>query len=567
MYQRIARHPLTLAFLPLLFTWLLLALAQPRELQNDDFQLFFQLCNGGAGSIPFSGHSGYLTGLLLMGLNSICNSVNWYLILLLTAGSFACYGLNFFVVKRIFASPSHSTPLDYTRLLSALALLCFINYKSLFLAQYTSSGILSACSSLFLLYDWSQSVSSKLKYACAVLLFIIAYELRDQSVIPFFFLGAFILLIVIATSTPEAKRRFIRGAVLFPVILTALHTIHTVALNAEPEWQNAVAFNHTRTKILDSKDNSEIDKTQSLKELGINSQEYNLFKSFTYLPGFCNENDNELKKVLEIHQKQRKGLFGLNLTAKLGLLELGDYQYKEGDTPAQSISPWIPLMTAMLLVLVGLNRRCAAYSFPVLAALIVYFCLLFAMQRVVGRVFHPVLYASAIWLFSAPLSANALTKNKLICAGLICIEIMAALFCLRDARNQFKQKEQPWKICAQNPQNLYLTTSMQHLRIYPPGWKGVSLRYFATTNMLPIADGWCFYSPAYHAALNARGIKNPYAEICKPDTYIITQNNRNESEMLSYISTIHEKQVGTPLRFRKTQTVDKFSFWKAEAAD
>lgn len=567
MNRHLSRHPLFLSLLPLLFTWLLLALAQPRELHNDDFQLYFQLCNGGAGSIPFSGHAGYLTGLLLMGLNGISDSVNWYLILLLTAGSLACFGLNFFAIKWIAGTPSHSSPWDAVRMLSALALLCFINYKSLSLAQYTSIGVLSACTSLFLLYDWSQGVSGKLKYTCAVLLFIWAYEWRDQSVLPFFFLGVFVFLIVLLSSTPEAKQRFIRGATLFPIILAALHSLHAVALNAAPEWQDAVAFNHTRTRILDSKDNSGVDKSQALERLGINSQDFHIFKSFTYLPGFCNENASELEKVLKIHNDQRKGLFGLDFAAKHGLLELGDYRYKEGDSPAQAITPWIPVCAAFFLVVIGMNRRSMAHTLPMLAALLGYFSLLFVMQRVVGRVFHPVLYASAVWILAAPISANAFTRNKFICCSVLVIQIMAALFCLRDARHQFNQKEQPWKICAQNPQNLYLTTSMQHLCIYPPGWKGVSLHYFATTNMLPIADGWCFYSPAYHAALHARGIKNPYAEICKSNTFIITQNDRNASEILSYISAIHEKQMGTPLRFRITETTDKFSFWKAEAAD
>lgn len=567
MNRHLSRHPLLLSFLPLLFTWLLLALAQPRQLHNDDFQLYFQLCNGGAGSIPFSGHSGYLTGLILMGLNGLSDSVNWYLILLLASGSLACLGLNFFAIKRISSTPSHSTPLDSVRTLSALALLCFINYKSLSLAQYTSIGVLSACSSLFLLYDWSQGVSGKLKYACAVLLFIWAYEWRDQSVLPFFFLGVFVLLIVLISSTPEAKRRFIRGSALFPIILAALHSIHTVALNAEPEWQNAVAFNHTRTGILDSKDNSGVDKSQALEKIGINNQDFHIFKSFTYLPGFCGENADELKKVLEIHKNQRKGLFGLDLAAKHGLLELGDYQYKEGDSPAQAISPWIPLCASLLLVLTALSRRSITYTLPMLVALLGYFSLLFIMQRVVGRVLHPVLYASAVWILTAPVSANAFTQKKLLCYGVLCIEILAALFCLRDARHIFNRGEQAWKICANNPQHLYLTTSMQHLCIYPPGWKGVSLRYFATTNMLPIADGWCFYSPAYRAALNARSIKNPYAEICKPGTYIITQDNLDETGMLNTISTVHKRQMGTLLRFQKMETVGPFSFWKAEAAD
>ena len=567
MNRHLSRHPLFLSFLPLLFTWLLLALAQPRELHNDDFQLYFQLCNGGAGSIPLSGHAGYLTGLLLMGLNGISDSVNWYLILLLAAGSLACFGLNFFAIKWIAGTPSHSSPWDAVRMLSALALLCFINYKSLSLAQYTSIGVLCACTSLFLLYDWSQGVSGKLKYACAVLLFIWAYEWRDQSVLPFFFLGVFVLLIVLLSSTPEAKQRFIRGAALFPIILAALHSLHAVALNAAPEWQNAVAFNHTRTRILDSKDNSGVDKSQALERLGINSQDFHIFKSFTYLPGFCNENAAELEKVLKIHNDQRKGLFGLDLAAKHGLLELGDYRYKEGDSPAQAITPWIPVCAAFFLVVIGMNRRSMAHTLPMLAALLGYFSLLFVMQRVVGRVFHPVLYASAVWILAAPISANAFTRNKFICCSVLVIQIMAVLFCLRDARHIFNRGEQAWMLCAQNPQNLYLTTSMQHLCIYPPGWKGVSLRYFATTNLLPIADGWCFYSPAYRAALNARGIRNPYAEICKPDTYIITQNNLDETGMLNTISSVHKRQTGTPLRFRKMETVGKFSFWKAEAAD
>lgn len=564
MHNIQSRYPLLLSFLPLLFTWLLLGLGHPRELHNDDFQLYFQLCNGGTGSIPFSGHSGYLTGLLLMGLNSINNSVNWYLVLLLTSGSLACLGLNFFAIKRIATSPCGTSSLDYVRILSALAVLCYINYESLRLAQYTSVGILNACSALFLFYDWSQSTPRKLKYACAVFLFICAYEWRDHSILPFFFLSAFVFLIVQISSTPGAKRRFFRGAVIFPIMLVALHAIHAVALKSEAEWQNAVAFNHTRTGILDSKDNSGVDKSQALEKLGINTQDFHIFKSFIYVPGFCKENADELKKVLEIHKAHRKGIFGLDFAAKHGLLELGDYQYKEGSSAAQAISPWIPLVAALLLVLMGLNRKSLAHTIPMLAALLGYFGLLFLMQRVVGRVFHPVLYASAVWILAAPVSANAFTRKRLLCGGVLAIEIMATLFCLRETRHMFNSKEQAWQICAQNPQNLYLTTSMQHLCIYPPGWKGVSLRYFSTSNMLPIADGWCYYSPAYHAALQARNINDPYAEICKPNTYIITQNTPNEAGMLNTISTIHKRQMGTQLRFKKTETVGLFTFWQAE---
>ena len=399
MNQHISRHPLLLSLLPLLFTWLLLALAQPRQLQNDDLQIFFQYCNGGTGAIPFSFYSGYLTGLLLQGLNYLYDGLNWHLILLQISGSLACGGLNFFAVKRILSTPSGSRNLDYVRLLSALAFLLFFNYKCILFAQYTYIGILNACAALFLLYDWSLGTRGAFKYSFTVLLFICAFEMRNQSIVPFFLLGLFVLWVVVTTSDKEAKKRFIRGGMIFPALLAILLAIHTSAFKAEPAWQQAMQYNTARGMIHDSRDNSGVDKTPGLQQLGISSQDYRIFKSFTYLPGFCEEKADILEKVQELHQDQRKGLFGLDFAAEHGLLALGDYQYKEGSTPAQSISPWLPLITALILVLVGVNRKCTAYAFPVLVALIVYFCLLFSMERVVGRVFHPVLYASAIWLF------------------------------------------------------------------------------------------------------------------------------------------------------------------------
>ena len=105
---------------------------------------------------------------------------------------------------------------------------------------------------------------------------------------------------------------------------------------------------------------------------------------------------------------------------------------------------------------------------------------------------------------------------------------------------------------------------MQDLGIFPSGWSGVSLDYLAHSNIIPISDGWCFYSPAYKAALKARGITNPYAEICKPTTFLVTQNNLDESGILRLISAVHSRQMGTPLQFRKVESVGKFTFWQAE---
>ena len=83
---------------------------------------------------------------------------------------------------------------------------------------------------------------------------------------------------------------------------------------------------------------------------------------------------------------------------------------------------------------------------------------------------------------------------------------------------------------------------MQGLNLYPTGYQGISQHYFEQTNIVPIADGWCFYSPAYKAALKARHITNPYVEILKENTYIVTQNNTDEQWALNIVSAIHKNK-------------------------
>ena len=89
------------------------------------------------------------------------------------------------------------------------------------------------------------------------------------------------------------------------------------------------------------------------------------------------------------------------------------------------------------------------------------------------------------------------------------------------------------------------------------------MHYLASTNIIPISDGWCFYTPAYKEALRTRGIINPYAEICKNSTFLITQNNTDEESMLRTISAVHNRQIGFSLRFEKFETIGKFTIWKA----
>ena len=177
-----------------------------------------------------------------------------------------------------------------------------------------------------------------------------------------------------------------------------------------------------------------------------------------------------------------------------------------------------------------------------LLAILIYFGMLLLLQRAVGSVLHPVLFAGGIWLIASPITTRRLTASPLISIRGVLMAGLMTLFCFREARWFFTPKAHTWEYCAQHPQNLYLTTSMQGLNLYPTGYQGISQHYFEQTNIVPIADGWCFYSPAYKAALKARHITNPYVEILKENTYIVTQNNTDEQWALNIVSAIHKNK-------------------------
>lgn len=564
MFTNILKRPLTLAFIPLLLAWGVISLLIPPGLYNDDFQIYFQYCNGGEGSIPFSFYSGVLEGFLLIGLNSLAPSLNWYLIFLHIVGSAACLGLNLFTTTR--CATANFTKYEITRLLSALAILSYINFQCIYFSQYTHTGILCSCVSLFLLYNWWQGIGSNKQLAASIGLFICSYELRDQSITPFLVLGAGVLIAAILNHHQHpVSRRKIWVIAVYPLLLFTLFATDKLTFASAESWSETYAFNKIRMGIQDARDNSGINKSAALNQASVDPEAFKLFQPFTYYPEFCDESSQKLAIVRDIHQSQRKGFMGSELAASLGILSQEGYTFKGGATLLRAITPWIPLLIGLMIILPAANRQSIYHALPMILALLAYFGILLLLQRAVGRVLHPVLYAGGIWLITSPITDRRLTASPLIYISGALMAVLMTLFCFREARWFFTPKALTWEYCAQHPQNLYLTTSMQGLNLYPTGYHGVSLQYFAKTNIVPIADGWCFYSPAYKAALKTRNISNPYTEILKENTYIVTQNNIDEEGALNLVSAIHKKQIGTGLKFSKIESVGSFSFWKAVA--
>lgn len=566
MFRYLKKHYLLAAFLPLIVSWGLISLLIPQGLHNDDFQLYFQFCNGGENSIPYSMHSGVLLGFLLMGMNHLTPLLNWYLIFLHLTGSAACLGLNLFVTSRCSSASSGNAFLDTSRLIGALGILSYINFYCIYFSQYTHTAILCACASIFLLYDWMHLKKHHGRLIYSIILFVCAYELRDQAIFPFFILAAGCTMAGLLFYKRIVCCGKWKGLLLFPVLLITLISTDNLVFKASPHWHEAKKFCQARIEIQDIRDNSGISKNSELSAAGIAPEDFSLFRTFTYVPGFCEEDSEFLKKARDIHKAQRKGLFGSDTAARFDILSREGYEYKAGITFLRAITPWMPIAAGLIILIPGISRQGMSHALPMLMAILIYFGILLLYQRVPGRVLNPVLYAGGAWILASPLLANRLTTNKVYNLISVSTVTLITLFCFREIRWFFSEPGQAWKHCAQNPKNLYLTTSMQHIGITPTGWKGASLQYFATTNIIPIADGWCFYTPAYRTALQARGITNPYAEICKPDTYIVTQNNTDEAAALRLISKVHQRQFGQTLQFHPCSSVGNFSFWQATAA-
>lgn len=88
-----------------------------------------------------------------------------------------------------------------------------------------------------------------------------------------------------------------------------------------------------------------------------------------------------------------------------------------------------------------------------------------------------------------------------------------------------------------------------------------SFQHLHNTNVLPLADGWIFYTPAYKAALKARGISNPYVRLTLPNAEIITCKQSDPQSALRCIQKEIHAQTGQRVDFEKVAEKGEFEFW------
>ncbi len=485
------------------------------SLQNDDLQIYFMLLNGGedVASAGYGIYTNYVLGWLLAQVSYLMPFLNAYLLFLFVVSFLSCYCANVYVLER-FCCCKCGLLVEKVRVLVSIIVLLLIDIACMSSLQYTHVAIFAAAIGGMLLGLESKKLNV-VQILYVLFLVVSAYMLRESAlVILAFFLVPFIW--------KEIKNKYVQvGICVVGVVLIGVSWVHSDAYRANSPWREARDFLQFRVKILDTADNSGIDKRELLEGRGINPDSYKLFRSFVYTPSM--DSVDRVSQCLTIHQSGRKGFLGSSILADKGMLDVPmSARFNSGLTLFQRITPWVPLCIMVFLWCVGGDKRHATRVMSLFICLFAYVGVLLLLQRMVGRVLDPALYACAVWMMAQPIAANKWNVRKWVAVFCVAVSVLGCLFFVRHWRISSRETVAS-EYCAARADTLFLTTCQQGLGLYPIGFCGYSYKWLSQTNILPIADGWNYYSPAYKAALAARGFSSLEEAFFHPRTLIVVR--------------------------------------------
>ncbi len=493
------------------------------QFHNDEVQMYFMLLNGGDvdGPLGYAVYPNFVLGWCIAQLSIILPSVNVYLLFLYVLSFLACCSANFFVLATQMKGGKPEGRYQKAFALASCLLMLSINFMCMKNMSYTHVAVWSGVCGALILGSAEENGAWRMRVLVGALLLIGAYALRGSALVPAFFVAC------VSLWRHRRHKKILIACSGIGLFIGVLALANVLAYSAHPEWETARRCNlDIRVPIVDSPDNSGVDKTNALEAKGIHPHSFASFKSFIYSPSLSHE--ETMKEALAIHREARRGLWGSSLLARFGFLEDPWGACLKGDkTFYRAIEPWIPLMAACFLWLLGAQRCTMGAALRMWGALACYLGALFFFHRMVGRVVDPFLYGAAIWMLGLPPKNHAFAAHKLTCAVSVCVALLAALFTKRhwpelmDAANG-------GPYFAAHPDTLYLTTVQQANEIYPSGFWGCSYRWMSQSNVIPIADGWVYYSPAYASALRRCGFTTLDAAFMHPRTRLVVRKRNKE---------------------------------------
>ncbi len=471
--------------------------AFPLGLHNDDIQITYMLSGGGEEASAYSAFNDITLGWGIKILSSLFPHITWYPLIMLTLAAGCCLVFNTLVENKLTIKKTHHS---YSILTTTCCrgLLIYINLECLLFLQYTFIAILcgSTAAILFGRAALQQSGCKTATMLTALFLFSCTYLLRHDAIFaPLFLIAGFITSSILTHKTLRLTKSATLILTFAAISIAALYTIHQQALAQNTEWQQTAQSIKSRVNIQDYPDNSGIDKSLIYKRAGIDSSQLRVFKTFTYTPSLSNI--DLIRKAEQIHCKDRKGLFGIEATGRIGLLEFDPKLLLAPFRSLMSMTQLIPLGLMGLLFLISLNRKSLRENLPILLSVSLYALVLILVKRYSDRVMEPAYLCSAVWLMlhlpdSCPRFDNA---NRFFRWGVFLLAFACILASLRHMRPGAPASHPlPWEFCKANPDKLYITTCMQGCGLYPTGITGFTQEYIKKSNIIPIADG-CFFTP------------------------------------------------------------------------
>lgn len=533
---------------------------RPFALHNDDMQIYFLLLNGGetGGSLGYGIYTNYVLGWCIGKLSCMCSTLNVYLLYLFLLSFIACGAANYIVLEaRARGGEDRPGGAGCITLIS-LILLFLVNVACMRSLQYTYVAIWAVLSGVFIVGSIKEKARWWWKAIVGLILVVGSYSLRESVLVP----AAFVGIPAILYGWRRSKRVLV-VAMAIGVVIVALAVMNRLVYNNTPEWNEARLYLTNRVKILDSPDNSGMDKSAWLKEQGIDAEAYSLFKQFIYVPSM--HDAEKVQAAVQIHREGRKGVLGSECLANLGMLAGASISQRlciEGTSTTifHRITPWVPLLVAVFLLLCGGRKESLRPAMAMGGAIVCYLVVLFMLQRMVGRVTDPVLYAGAVWMLTLlPVRARWYVK-KWVCLACAGCAACAVMFFTRHW-HFWERADAAAQYCTAHPDKLYLTTCQQGFGLYPRGFGGYSCHWMHKSNILPIADGWSFYTPAYKAALAARGFASLKDAMMHEDTLIVIRSG-SEAYMRQVLPKLVRCEWGKKIELSIVDTYGEFHFAK-----
>ncbi len=565
MHRYISNHPRASALVLLIFGGILARLSCTPVLQNDDLQVLFLIFNGGEGdTVPFGLHNNVVLGSMIQLLIRLAPDVNWYLLYLLATVIVSLGVMNEFVFRH--RSQSQGDPWSDTLTFLSVLLLLYINITCLNNLQYTHTAILAGAGASMVLFDALNGHAGWKRISIGLCLCFSMFVLRPETIM------AFVFLALSAGAAWCCSGKKLKPSVQSIVLLGGFLTIFVVcgicqlvAYQQNPEWDEALTYRKQRVRIQDFPDNSGVDKSPELSAAGISPDSFLTFKKFVYVPSM--DNAATIERARDIHISKCKGLFGMQWAADRGLTTPTKDSLSAPFRQLILVTPWFPFIFMAGLFIVLANKSSARRIVPALLFTCGYICLLLLSGHCTGRVLYPALFFATAWMTAFISSGARFGKCRLIRGGAALAGILCFAVCMRHYRFHREPAVPPaGEECRAHPENLYLTTTFQAGSVFPSGPADFTREKVKSTNIIPIADAWIFYTPAYRAFLKARGIGNPYLLLTRPNTYVIIANydGTTPPRILTSINTMYaEATNGKQLRFLLRKTIDSISFWQA----